>query len=690
MYPYLLKKFSTLLNDMKSSNSEESQKLFITQTSLYSLLILLSRLSPSDNILSNSIAFDSSPFVPLVLQCCEHSDYKVREMAARALVPLIPSNDVPSFLLSRLDLLPQQETIRYQLNQTHGILLQVLFILKENMNSLLSSDSLKEQIGQQIIPKISSLSWMLKDSCYSIAKVYGFILFLIESKLKSFNVEDNISNEISRNSILDSRFVISRKDSVIWKPMRATLRELVTEFCCDKALSNTVEYQNITKESSSQLFISLLFDEDYEVRSKSLDILGKYLIEDNNLSLEWNDIQSAALDRILIETNEEVSAGIYKLLFRLPIPLPSEILNESSNHWKNILRIIQAPVVSSLVHQNIIEYLGYFISQMDSLENNCIVFWLSQLDDFVKPSQPMEFRYSVLKSIIASKILENTNIKSKETVVRCWILASILLEDDDCDIRNEIVKYLSLNTSLSSYSPTIMEESEKNQNNCIIEITLSPSLAKESIFEMLSHCYYDNSWYQHYLYKKVCLNILSEPLPDWESNNNELFTKELDNMFEEPLFQSHIYSISFYNLLKQNRLSHISIPSSILLNSLEKLYEIAESFNNSKDETMIILPFADKTRFLYLHRLVLSLFCLTSNLQLEDNEETENIKLLFSKSMNVLSNAKLPSTIIHSLYFVFDVFNERILKNNSLSNPFQSIFGINIFFSTSINETKSF
>jgi len=69
---------------------------------------------------------------------------------------------------------------------------------------------------------------------------------------------------------------------------------------------------------------------------------------------------------------------------------------------------------------------------------------------------------------------------------------------------------------------------------------------------------------------------------------------------------------------------------------------------------------------------------------------TENIKLLFSKSMNVLSNAKLPSTIIHSLYFVFDVFNERILKNNSLSNPFQSIFGINIFFSTSINETKSF
>jgi hypothetical protein len=85
-------------------------------SSIYPMLVLLSRLMPfmlkTTNKKKVKPGEGSRPqlspeaFIPLVAKCSANSNFKVREMAARALVPLVPPEQVADFITSLFASIP--------------------------------------------------------------------------------------------------------------------------------------------------------------------------------------------------------------------------------------------------------------------------------------------------------------------------------------------------------------------------------------------------------------------------------------------------------------------------------------------------------------------------------------------------------------------------------------------------------
>ena len=86
-------------------------------SSIYPMLVLLSRLMPfmlKTNKANKKVKpgegsrpqLSPEAFIPLVAKCSANSNFKVREMAARALVPLVPPEHVAAFITSLFASIP--------------------------------------------------------------------------------------------------------------------------------------------------------------------------------------------------------------------------------------------------------------------------------------------------------------------------------------------------------------------------------------------------------------------------------------------------------------------------------------------------------------------------------------------------------------------------------------------------------
>lgn len=127
LHPYLLKELGVAVDQLLKNSLAAS-----VHPGLYPILTLLSRMQPSTEDINDQETI-LTPFIPLVMPCAASAIYKTREMAARALVPLV------------LHVVP---TIKYLLqisntttqNEIHGRLLQVQFLLRGHLYT--SSDSI--------------------------------------------------------------------------------------------------------------------------------------------------------------------------------------------------------------------------------------------------------------------------------------------------------------------------------------------------------------------------------------------------------------------------------------------------------------------------------------------------------------------------------------------------------------------
>lgn len=117
LHPYLLKELRVAVDQLLKNSLAAS-----VHPGLYPILTLLSRMQPSTEDVKEEERI-LSPFIPLVMPCAASAIYKTREMAARALVPLV------------LEVVP---TVKYLFgitntstqNEIHGRLLQVQFLLR--------------------------------------------------------------------------------------------------------------------------------------------------------------------------------------------------------------------------------------------------------------------------------------------------------------------------------------------------------------------------------------------------------------------------------------------------------------------------------------------------------------------------------------------------------------------------------
>ncbi|XP_060588753.1 tRNA (32-2'-O)-methyltransferase regulator THADA-like [Ruditapes philippinarum] len=91
---------------------------------LFPILMVLGRLFPSA-MEGTDTSLNLAAFIPYVVKCSANPVLKTREMAAKALQPLVEKDQVTSVFHDLLTLLPHQQTDVMRQNQIHGVLLQI-------------------------------------------------------------------------------------------------------------------------------------------------------------------------------------------------------------------------------------------------------------------------------------------------------------------------------------------------------------------------------------------------------------------------------------------------------------------------------------------------------------------------------------------------------------------------------------
>ncbi|XP_031211387.1 thyroid adenoma-associated protein [Mastomys coucha] len=180
LYPFLLKQLETVANTVDSELGEPDR-----HPGMFLLLLVLERLYPSP-MDGTSSALSLAPFVPFIIRCGRSPVYRSREMAARALVPFIMIDQIPSTLQALLDSLPKSTDQYFRQNHIHGTLLQVFHLLQAyftDSRHRTNADFLQELSDITVYTKAKLWLATRQNPCLVTRAVYIDILFLLTNYL---------------------------------------------------------------------------------------------------------------------------------------------------------------------------------------------------------------------------------------------------------------------------------------------------------------------------------------------------------------------------------------------------------------------------------------------------------------------------------------------------------------------------
>jgi hypothetical protein len=172
-FPHLKDQLYSLLDEAIHNSKHFDHPL------IYHILILLARLRPSmESSLEHTS--DMSMFIPLVRQCGHSSIYKIREMAARALPPLILTTEMLSFVEN---IFVEQNSHGPRQNQLHGSLLQIRALLKGALHQSRDNLSIKQDFLTRTVPILLSSSWIAHEQSNPCPLTRQLYLELIDESI---------------------------------------------------------------------------------------------------------------------------------------------------------------------------------------------------------------------------------------------------------------------------------------------------------------------------------------------------------------------------------------------------------------------------------------------------------------------------------------------------------------------------
>lgn len=268
-------------------------------SSLYPVLLLLSRLQPVAAS-GEAAAEMTDTFVPVVLQCLQHHQHKVRLVAARALANISTDDSsrhsfVDSLLVKCKDMMsldPQP-----QWNTIHGSLLGIQHILSSRSDSwivLLRVDGLLVLLDR-FVHFQNSIFWC-PPACASVA------LEILHAS--AFSTDESMRDEIGRVSLgivaeLRKRFQTLSLDSRIGE---ALLGAGAARVCCDCSLAELWDPTEQRERRQSQLTnLSFLLENDIiDVRLEAAKAFKKTICSEIDMLLSRTDVARQAQIDVLV------------------------------------------------------------------------------------------------------------------------------------------------------------------------------------------------------------------------------------------------------------------------------------------------------------------------------------------------------------------------------------------------------
>ncbi|KAI7864734.1 putative death-receptor fusion protein-domain-containing protein [Spinellus fusiger] len=454
LHPYLLKELNMaveqLLADSKTVN---------VHPGLYPILTLLSRMHPSvmDNA-DESISMVS--FIPLVTSCASSSIFKTREMAARALVPLIPSVELVCTLAGLLDFGAQ-----FSQNELHGQCLQIQYLLRGHLyNSILKEDLIE---FMKTIPRLMkssfevifshNVSYMTRALLLDILGEFFFDCTWIHVDRTEKEVEDILKLYVDELQLLRST-VLNYCNSTICQ-FKDDL-SVIGMYLTRQQMTNIItlgNLRNYTHDAQLTDILFLLNDPDYEVRQLVMKQLSEHF---KNYTQE--DINSTAGIRLLqcklveMTYGSEVNLHCFVLATKLLMslysssPYPEGVdsnLNFSLEQYWNKLNQQFVQKKSMLVTESVLPLLGSLLAQILETSsdrqwvNECFLTWCQYVTIYSHQEVTLPLREAAVESIRfvtrdvfaysddLDEIVNEVKAKIQLTIVQ-------LLQDDDIDVRH--------------------------------------------------------------------------------------------------------------------------------------------------------------------------------------------------------------------------------------------------------------
>ncbi|KAL7751641.1 hypothetical protein RI367_003107 [Sorochytrium milnesiophthora] len=419
LHGVLLGHFSTATASMVPATSGQIK----LPATLHPVLILLSRLHPSPLDTANQM-FSMDPFVPLIEQCSASSIWKVREMAAKAMAPLVAPADVASFCCQLV-----AASVHMKQNQAHGALLQVLEILGLHA-PLLSMDAkldLCARLGPSLVATADANFCPLVKSCFlQIVPLYAGMPGAETTALKARLQAHLFLPPGSASSV---QAVDDRLAYAVESELASAL------LACTGA------------GESCALALQLLADSrHYEVRRLALKSLLAHAATAS--SSDQRRMRKAA-ERIVLEkgtdrsggatvaTNDVVSLSC-SLLAQLP---PSDEMSMDTMRalWQQVHRLAAHERTANSIQEAAIVYLGCLISQMYMAQDtSCAQAYTAVIDRYSHEEMPLALREAAVGSLqrCRATVLFGRHEGWIETSVALRMLVlRRLLQDDDVDLR---------------------------------------------------------------------------------------------------------------------------------------------------------------------------------------------------------------------------------------------------------------
>ncbi|KAI4501053.1 hypothetical protein M0802_003856 [Mischocyttarus mexicanus] len=209
LLPFMLDELQTFVSINES----------LIKPNIQSILLLLSRLYLSYNYEAGDFNWKIDEFIHLVSQCAKSPVCKTRELAARALVPLMTETYATNIIKKLFEIVASGQTNHLSLNAMHGYMLQILEIIKR-------IQTIKEKLTPlELSLFFEGTIWILKNLeinsnglvCYPLATAYldtlhellkadykmiiDSILLNISSTLKRHVLEHNILKQAPSQEI---------------------------------------------------------------------------------------------------------------------------------------------------------------------------------------------------------------------------------------------------------------------------------------------------------------------------------------------------------------------------------------------------------------------------------------------------------------------------------------------------------
>ncbi|GBC02144.1 hypothetical protein RclHR1_04480008 [Rhizophagus clarus] len=510
LYPFLLDELKAAVDQLVKSTKVLQTKV---HPGLYPVLTLLSRLHPSLMDGSNSV-LTMNPFVSLVLSCFSSPIHKIREIAARAIVPLIPSNDLIVTCTKLIN-----EGVMSNQNELHGRLVQVQYLLRGHLRSNVANFDIMKDFIVKMAPIFKSKIYFAfgKNSCNITRCLYLDILYEFVIDGKWIFIEQDKEKRLELITLMEENFFELRQllfDMSLcdFFDTRSTIKDQdiyeVGYYLVRQQMARII-IKSLTCQGNSEhssIIIDILNDSDYEVRLVGLEMLIVFFNSSNYKEICIDKLMLQCKIIKMIFQEEPYQNCFQKAVELLTLidsetPFPKLISNNFldfglEEFWKKLSSYMER-AESSTKTEATLPLLGSLLSQIwqdDSLPGNfkseSLNQWCKYIDKNTKPEvvsilETLTLREATTRSLkLFSKYLfKDLNLfKSEDTqqIITIYLVLVRLAQDDDIDLRHNAALMISEASGLEANE---IIEAEINPTR-VLFVVENPNIYKEDLIDI--------------------------------------------------------------------------------------------------------------------------------------------------------------------------------------------------------------